>query len=203
MKKIVSVLVSLIFLLTMATAMAEVSFNDVTFLSTDDEVITVLIEKGFAKATTTSVLSNDDKSIYLVANEQLGFQPTYVQDYQSVCFSQIIPGLGKIAGCPVKKLFLTYAYDGNYKLITLKVELLGADYVVLLDKLTKVYGAAVTKTIEEEGITSNIWKDGSSAVVLYTESAGIDYTLVYGRIDAVEILSNCLATPDSNDVSGL
>lgn len=202
MKKIFSVIVMLLLVICMTSAMAEVSFNGVEFLSTDDVVLNTLTGKGFAKAGTISAFSND-KNTYLVTNEILGYQPTYVPGYQDVCYSQTISGHGKIAGYPVKELSLAYAYDGEYKLISVKVDLLGADYTTLLEKLTKVYGAAEVMASEEEGIISNIWKNGETAVVLYTESEGLDYTLMYGRLDATDILSQCLATPDPDDVSCL
>ena len=201
-KQLVSVLLVLLLLMTITIAVSEVTFNGVSFLSSDDEVIAGLIEKGFAKGNEVFNKSNENNT-YLVSNELLGYQPTYIQDYQTTCFSQTIPGFNKIAGCPVKDLVLTYAYDGNYKLIGVKVELIGIDYATLLEKLTKVYGAADVKAIEEEGITSNIWKDGNTAVVLYTESEGYDYVLVYGRTDAEEILANSLVLADPDDVSGL
>lgn len=201
MKKAISVLLVLFLLLSMTNALAEVSFNGVEFLSSDDAVLGSLREKGFAKAGTISAFSNENIT-YLVANEALGYQPTYVQSYRAFCFSQTIPGLGKIAGYPVKDLILTYAYDGSYKLIAIRVELIGADYAALLEKLIKAYGTADVKAVEDEGITSNIWKDGDTAVVLYTESEGYDYTLIYGRTDAEEILANCM-TSDPDDVFGL
>ena len=201
MKKILSVVIILLLVACLASAMAEATFNGVEFLSTDDVVLSTLTEKGFVKNNAVSAFSND-KNTYLVTNEIFGYQPTYIPNYQDVCYSQTVSHYGKIAGYPVKELNLTYAYDGEYKLISVKVDLLGADYATLLEKLTKVYGEAEVKASEEEGIFSNIWKDGETAVVLYTESEGLDYTLVYGRTDAVIILSNCLVS-DPDDVSGL
>ena len=145
MKKIVSVVMALLLVLSITSASAEVTFNGVEFLSTDDVVISTLTEKGFTSG--APVFSNE-KSTYLVINEDLGYQPTYVPTYQDVCFSQIVSGRGKIAGYPVKNLILAYAYDGSYKLISVKVELLGADYTTLLEKLTKVYGAPEVKGLE-------------------------------------------------------
>ncbi len=201
MKKIVSVVFVLLLIACMALAMADVSFNSVEFLSTDDIVLNTLTEKGFVKNNTVTDFSNE-KNIYLVTNELLGFQPTYNPYYQDVCYSQTASGYGRIAGYPVKGLSMTYAYDGSYRLISVKVDLIGADYATLLEKLTKVYGTAEVKAVEDEGITSNIWKDGVAAIVLYTESDGADYILMYGRLDAEEILTNCLVS-DPDDISGL
>lgn len=200
MKKIISVVIILLLVVCTVSAMAEVTFNGIEFLSTDDVVINTLVEKGFANGAPT--FSNEINT-YLVINEDLGYQPTYVQGYQDVCFSQEVTGRGKIAGYPVKNLLLAYAYDGSYKLISVKVELIGADYEVMLEKLTKVYGTPDVKVVEEEGITSNIWKDGETAVLLYTESDGLNFTLIYGRTDTEDILASCLVTSDPDDISGL
>ena len=114
-----------------------------------------------------------------------------------------IAAKGKIAGYPVNDLILTFAYDGEYKLIAVRVELIKGDYDDLKAKLNKVYGEGEHKETEE-GIWSTVWKgDNNSAVVLYTLNGGIDYTLMYGRLDAADILQNCLAPADPDDVSGL
>lgn len=64
---------------------------------------------------------------------------------------------GKIAGYPIKDLILTFAYDGEYKLIAVKVELIKGNYDDLKTKLTKVYGEGEHKETEE-GIWSTVWK---------------------------------------------
>ena len=201
MRKILSVMLALFLLAIMTTAVAEVTFNSIPFLVSDDEVIAGLIEKGFVRKDTSFALSNENGT-YLVANEILGYQPAFNQSYSDYCFSQHISGFGRIAGFPVKSMNLTYAYDGVYKLIALKVDMLGANYATLNEKLTKVYGSPDVRRVEEEGIVSNIWKDGETSVVLYTENDGYDYTLIYGRTDAEEILANCLVS-DPDDVLGL
>ena len=82
------------------------------------------------------------------------------------------------------------------------VKLINADYESLKEKLVKKYGEG-ERLYDEEGLESFVWKgDNESCIVLFTKSEGIDYELVYGRLDAEEILANCLVS-DPDDVSGL
>ena len=70
------------------------------------------------------------------------------------------------------------------------------------EKLVKRYGEG-ERLYDEEGLEAFVWKGNSEfCIVLFTKSEGIDYELVYGRLDAEEILANCLVS-DPDDISGL
>lgn len=204
MKKICSFLcvLALVFVSVNAFAETEIMFNSVPWLSDKEEAIQIIAESGYANKDCNLEI-NQDNILYFVPDELLDYQPTSLSKYNISSFSTEIPGSGKIAGCPVRKLVLSFAYDGSYRLISVRVELIGVNYDGLKEKLEKVYGMCETVTLEEEGIISNMWKGTeNSAVQLYTESEGQDYILMYGRLDATEILTNC-QTVDPDDVSGL
>lgn len=195
---------ALIFCVSIASAESEIGFNDISWLSDESDVLKALMEKGFVRQGITVSMSNEDCK-YLVANERLGYQPRTNKDYEKLCFSMNLSeyAKGKVGGYPVKNMILTFAYDGSYKLISIRVELLDGKYEELKAKLTKVYGDCESFSIEDEETESNIWKgENNSAVMLYTESEGINYTLMYGRTDAVEILQKCMEY-DPDDISGL
>lgn len=181
------------------SANAEITFNSVPWLANEETVSAALTNAGMK----AEMITANESAIYLVANEALAYQPTTKPAYSEVCYAKEIPFAGKVAGFPIRKLILSYAYDGTMKLIAVKVDLIGADYETLRSKLTKVYGEGETNRVDEEGIESIIWKgEKNSGILLYTESEGYDYTFIYGRCDAEALLSDCLK-PDPEDISGL
>lgn len=200
----VLIVVMLLFSAAMAEYDSEITFQGVPWLSDDETVARSLIEAGFLRNGTKVDLNHENVS-YLLENEVGFFSPDRIYGADEVTFTTALEGSvkGKIAGYSVKDLIFTFAYDGEYKLIAVNVGLIGCEYTILKEKLTKIYGEA--ETVEtEEGIISNVWKGlNNSAILLITYSEGLDYTLMYGRLDAADILSQCLAAPDPDDVSGL
>ena len=204
MRKVIGYLTAVILLFGVAVAEREITFNNIPWLSDQLTVIQTLTEAGLVRDGSGSAVSREDYA-YIIVDDTEFASPDRVMGADEVTFANDLAGevRGKIAGYPVKDIILTFAYDGEYKLIAVKVELIKGNYEDMNTKLTKVYGEGEHKETEE-GIWSTVWKgDNNSAVLLYTQSEGFDYTLMYGRLDAAEILSNCLATPDPNDISGL
>ena len=204
MRKLFSIVISALLMFSFAVAEGEITFKNIPWLSDETTVIQTLTEAGLVKNGGNSSISQEDK-IYIIVDDTDFASPDRVIGADDATYAVDLTEIikGKIADYPLKNLILTFAYDGEYKLIAVKVELIKGNYDDLKAKLTKVYGEGEHKETEE-GIWSTVWKgDNNTAVLLYSDSEGLDYTLMYGRLDAAEILSNCLAPADPDDVSGL
>ena len=205
MKKLFSVLLATLLLFSYAYA-EEISFQNIPWMSDDVTALQMLKDAGLYRGIVDVLSLSNDGAIIINENEMLEYQPNTVSEFKNFCFTASLKEniKGKIAGAPIENIILTFAYDGQYKLIAVKVDLLNSDYEMMKTKLTKVYGEGETKNIEDEGIETIIWKgENNTGVLLYTESEGMKYQLYYGRLDAAEILENCLNTSDPDDVSGL
>ena len=206
MKRLLGFVFTVMLVVSFASAekVTEISFQNIPWLSNDVSVAHILTEAGLLRNEVEFVFSHEN-ALYPIKDNAGFVSPDIVTGVDEVTFSSTIESEveGKIAGYPVKDLIFTFAYNGEYKLIAVKVELIKGNYDDLKAKLTKVYGEGEHKETEE-GIWSTVWKgSNNSAVILYTQSEGLDYTLIYGRLDAAEILSSCLAPADPDDVSGL
>lgn len=151
------------------------------------------------------VLCKKDQLLYLEENSDGSIERMESKGNNSICRSVKITDAarGKIAGCPVSNIILTYAYDGTYQLIYTELTLLGASYNEIKQKLETVYGEGITYETDM-GYQIVSWEGtNNTTVALYTESDGLDFSLIYGRTDATEILQNCLAPANPDDVSGL
>lgn len=190
--------------LSCAYAETEIRFINVQWLIDEETTLQQLKESGYIRDVSLPAFS-EDNSFFFIENGALGLTPTDYSKYKEVIASYSISdnSKGRIAGYPVNNIELTFAYDGMYQLISVKVDLKYADYESILGKLRKVYGEPNTSEIESEGIVLNTWEGANNtAVILYTES-GSDFVLMYRRTDIEEILSQCLAAPDPDDISGL
>lgn len=206
MKAAVSIIIVFLFVFCIQICFAEgeITFNGIPWLTDEKTAQEILMDKGFMISGSELSFQSESR-VYLIENEEIGYQPTSQQKYNDVCKTISLgdKAKGKSAGYPIKNIQLTFAYDGYYKLIAVTVEFIGADYQTILNKLSNVYGKCETKSIEDEVIISNVWKgENNSAVQLYTESEGYDFTLIYGRTDAVEILKKCLEI-DSEETAGI
>ena len=136
MKKVISIIV--VVLLFISTASAEVSFQKIPWLSNDETVVKALIDAGFLRGNPELDLTNE-KAVFLTKNEDLDYQPTYLAEYKDYSFTATLSDnvKGKIAGYPVKNIIPTFAYDGEYRLIAIIVELINADYTSLKENSQK------------------------------------------------------------------
>lgn len=203
-KRIFLAVIMMVFLYSIAFADSEITFQGVSWLSDDAHALEMLIDSGFAREGISISQMTDDNPEYIVYNEFEFYTPDRIVELDDTAFCIDLQRVskGKLAGHPVKTIKMSFAYDGVYKLISVKVDLINASYDELKTKLNSVYGDG-EQTITDEGVESIIWKGANNTgVLLYTQSEGLDYTLMYGRLDAEEILSNCLKT-DPDDVSGL
>ncbi len=204
MKKLIVILVAALFLFSSAFAENDITFQGIPWLADDTTTMRMLTEAGFIRDNTLLPHFSDKKPLYFIENEIGHTAPDRDMEFDNITYTiDLLKAVkGKIAGYPVDNLILTFAYNGTYQLIAVKIDLAHADYNDLKAKIKRVYGEGEQK-ITEEGIESNLWKgENNSAILLYSQSEGLDYTLMYGRLDATEILSDCL-TLDPNDVSGL
>ena len=204
MKKLFFIFFILILIVCFAEAEADITFNNIPWLTDDSATIQALKEAGYVRDGINDFNMVKKNPIYIVEDDEGLISPNRITGVEEVTFTaELNEGIkGQIAGHPVKNLTMTFAYDGAYKLIAVKVDLIKANYGEIKDKLIKVYGEGEEKNTEE-GINSIVWTgENNTAVLLYTQSDGFNYTLLYGRTDAVEILLECL-TYDPDDVSGL
>ena len=205
MKKMLLLAVALLLISSScAYAEAEIRFDNIQWLTDEETTLQQLKASGYIRDISLPVFS-EDNSFFFVENEALGITPTDYSKFKEAIVSYSISdnSKGKIAGYTVNDINLTFAFDGIYQLVSVKVDLKNADYESILGKLRKVYGEPETSTIESEGIELNTWKgENNTCVILYTES-GTDFVLMYRRTDIEEILNNCLAPADPDDVSGL
>ena len=204
MKKIVIVFISLLVICSTAIAETEFSIQEMPWLSDKNESFQWLKQAKLVQADETMPLLSTEASSYIIVDD-VNCRPGYNKNYDNTCYSLSLKGLveGRIAGYPINNIILSYAYDGEYKLISAKIELIGADYSAMKEKLNKKYGEG-EQTITEEGIDSIVWRENNKiAILLYTENDGIDYVIMYGRLDAEDILLQCLAISDPEDISGL
>ena len=205
MKKLIIIILLVGSFLLFSTANADTTFANIPWLSNDTDTLQALSDAGLLRMNTTTSAFSFFFTAFIVENEVLGYQLNSTDYYNKYCFAVPLKNYvkGKIAGYPVQDILLTFAYNGEFQLVAIKLVLVNADYNSLKTKLTKVYGEGETKHIKEEALESTIWKgDNNSGILLYTESDGYDYTLIYGRLDATKLLANC-ASIDPEDVSGL
>ena len=206
MKRITTLLICLFFLLNCAYAdEKEICFQNIPWLTNEFDTMKSLEDIGYLRKGASSNWNlSKENNVYIVTDNEINYRPDLVMSNETVCFSTIIKEdiKGKIAGCPISDIILTFAYDGEYKLIAVKIDLINSNYNDIKKKIYNKYGEG-EYNITTEGIESTIWKGAdNSAILLYTDSNGLDYTLMYGRLDASEILSNCYKI-DPDDVSGL
>lgn len=204
MKKVIVILVILCLVAGNGVAeQTEVQFCNIPWLSNE---ITSLQMLKFANLCAT------DESINLIKKGKGNY---IVEDSEGIAFyhndegnakitgSIVLNELarGKVAGYPVNEIELTFAYDGTFKLIATRIDLVNAKYDLLKEKLSKKYGTPVI-TETEEGIESIVWKgNNNSGILLYTQDKGKSYDFVYGRFDAETILQNCLVEDeDANNI---
>jgi hypothetical protein len=203
MKRISSLLLTIVIILCNSFALAdEISFLNIPWLSDEVYVSQTLFDKGYISE--KGDIYSIDSFCYIKENDN-SIEKVEKNDNQSTCRSSKISeaARGKIAGYPISSIKLSYAYDGKCQLISAEINLIEANYSDILQKLEKVYGEG-TEIETELGYKEVIWKgDNNTAVLLYTENDGLDFSLIYGRLDAEEILQNCLAPADPDDVSGL
>lgn len=204
MKRIIACLVVLLMTTSCTLVVAdELTFQAIPWLSNETTVIEHMTDAAIVRDgsirpllhETGAILKQEDGFIWPAKGDQ---------KYKDICVSVSFAdnAKGKIAGYPIKDIILTYAYNGEYQLIAIKVKLINADYESIKKKIEKKYGEG-EHLYDEEGLESVVWKgDNESCIVLFTMSEGIDYELIYGRLDAEEILANCLIS-DPDDVSGL
>ncbi len=185
----------------------EITFSKIDWLSDKSVVINKMeeyIQYGYTFSNPTT-----DQGMFLRKDDQLLARPSMAAQYTGVSFGFSLAGgiEGKIGGYSVSKITFTYAYDGSTsKLVCVKVELNGATCEDLKNKLTKVYGESETRT-DDEGLQTIVWTGSdNSCVLLYSIDDGETADLIYGRLDAEEILEECtteIKTADPDDVSGL
>ncbi len=188
----------------------EITFQDIPWLSDEKTTFEILNNNGFIRTGFGIPAFTDNDGVYIIKDEGINARPMTTRNYPDaslqISLAKIIKN--KIAGYPVTDVLLTFAYNGTEsKFISAKVVLFGAKYAEIYDKLCKVYGESETAE-DDDGIVTNIWRgDNNSCVLLYSVNEGNIFNLIYGRLDAEEILIGCInansVVYDPDDISGL
>lgn len=206
MKFFFSILLVLICLFGSASAEneQEILFLNIPWLSSDTDAVRILFEEGYVKFKMDGHIFLQEDNLFLAIDEKDNIIPLCDNNWENFYYSLSLNDnvKGKIAGYPIKSIHLSFAYDGEYKLILASAELLNVEYLELKGKIEKVYGQGLENTTVE-GYTNTVWKGkNESCILLYTEDDGLSFNLYYGRLDAVKILSDALNI-DHEDISGL
>lgn len=205
MKKCLVIIICIILCVSNSLAEQEITFQDIPWLIDEEVSINLLSERGLLRKDVKNPTMASSNVVFIIEREGGLVLSDQMDEYANVVKSISLQGLikGKIAGCPVKDVLLTFAYDGDFKLISIKIDLLNCDYSILKSKLSKVYGVGEESSFEEDQ-HNTIWRgENQTCIILSSYISEYDYSLVYGRLDAEEILKNCLAPADPDDVSGL
>ena len=205
MKRVILFFAVLWLLICTACAESEITFAGIPWLTNDVTAIDLLEEAGLLRANVQVIDVQEATPTYLIKSDMGWVSPYHLLGVDEVtsCIDLSKVVRGRIAGFPIKNIKLSFAYDGDYKLIAVEVSLINAPYDSIKEKLKRVYGAGEEKKDEDEGIDVVLWHgEDESALLLYTLSDGYNYTLMYGRFDAESIIMNCMSV-DPNDVSGL
>lgn len=186
-----------------ALAQDNITFLDIPWLSNEEIVFKALSESGYLRFPNEfSDFSHEDCSYLSVDASSKTIEIVSAQQNKS-CISTKLGehAKGKIAGHAVSNIELTFAYNGDYQLIYARIELTNANHEELRQKLTKVYGEP--EEYDADGDPVSVWRsENNSCVALFEYYDGKAYDLCYGRVDAAEIIANCINV-DPNDVSGL
>lgn len=208
MKKVTYFFLAVIMLFSIAQAeqeQSEILFANIPWLSDETRTISLLNDaKMLRSIDACKFIPYNGQGIYLAEDENGFIWPMVYKVYDDVCISVSLSGYvkGRIGGYAIKDLNLTYAYNGEFQLISAKVELAGADYSSIKRKLETVYGIG-EQHINEDGATSVAWKGASnSCILLFTENPNEYFELVYGRLDAKNLLDQCINN-DPNEILGL
>ena len=205
MKRSICLLISVIILFACTTALSEedITFLNIPWLSNETTAVKALLSEGYIRSEQASPLFSYNESFFLLADGHDGAIDLTSAKQDKCCVSMTLgeQAKGRIAGCGVSDITLTFAYDGEYQLIFAKVDFLNAEYQDIIQKLKKVYGEG--EQYNMAGDNCLCWKGANhSCVVLFESYGGQSFDLCYGRLDAAEILANCHQI-DPDDVSGL
>lgn len=210
MRRVIGLLLSVVFLFGYAYAeeKKEITFQGVPWL-VDEEVSTeILVRNGFIRS--TAAVFSDVQGTYLMQDETGFVWPSSDSENKDVLLTMSLFGKikEKIGGCYARDIIMSYAYNGSEaNLIAVDVRLYNIEFDDIKAKIEKVYGEGKV-TYSDEIIRSIIWMgDNDSCILLYTEGNTTDFNLVYGRLNAEEILKQCHEMISSpvvpDDVSGL
>ena len=202
MKRRFALIFLICFLVTQtAIAETEITFQGIPWLSNEKILIDKLNEFGITTSF-TQLSMKQDRDAFLIIEDDTGFiSPDHAFGADDVLYSLSVTGpmKGKMGGYPLKDLKFTLTQDGDFYLLAAQVNLVGATYQDIKKNLTEVYGETTEITTEEE-IRYCVWKgDKNSCVLLFTY--GNDYTLIYGRLDALNILKKCLNRNDPDNLN--
>lgn len=204
MKKIICFLIvtMLLFSIAYAENTKIITFLGIPWLSDDVTVKQMLTDKGYLHQGSSGIKM--DNCYYLISASEGSIEQMENGQYKDYCrsISYNDSVMGRIAGCPIKNIILSFAYDGSYQLVYVEVELLGGTYADIKQKMERVYNTG--EEFETDlGYQITAWRgNDNSCALLITYDEGMTFNLYYGRTDAAEILEKCSIT-DPNDVSGL
>ena len=206
-------LVTILFLSSFAYAVydMDILFQGIDWLSDEAEVIQGLISAELlSPGYTDSGSLTDVDGFFLAEDKEMNVRWSTDNKYARVCSGVSVNRMfmRRIAGYIIDDVKLSYTNNGTEsRLIAVMINLHNGEYGDIKTKLNAVYGESV-HIASDEGIWTDVWYGANeSCIMLSTESEGLNYNLIYGRLDAETILDECLNTMnaevDPADVSGL
>lgn len=216
MKKWIAILLATVLLLNMGCALAdvdmEITFQDIPWGSSKEDVYHIVLEKGLAQTEDEYIYESDDGGTYLSYDSQKNYIRNTGSDFLS--WLQASWNFNKekiIAGYNLDRLNFSFITENDEThLIYVEVVLDWKSneeeaYADLQQKLTTVYGEGFHKT-DEYGFTDYyIWKGANNTAVQLNYSQR-SLSLTYGVLDVDERLAQIEAQiepVDHDDTSGL
>lgn len=218
MKKWIAMLLATVLLLSAGCALAdvdtEITFQDIPWESSKEDVYHIMLEKGLAQTEDKYIYEYSSDGAYLRYNTQ--YNTHYWESKQSDLLSQLDASghfneEKKIAGYNLERLNFSFITENNEThLIYIEVELNWKSnkeeaYADLQKKLTTVYGEGFHQADTNGILNYYLWKgtDNTAVMLSYNQSS---LHLYYGMLDVEERLAQIEVQEepvDSDDTSGL
>ena len=202
MKKMMALLLAAMMLLGMiGTALAydeEITWQGIPWGSSVDDVKSLLIEKGFVNDETEIKLDNGYNQIFpMDANGgEIGFETIDSTMPYAVTISLDQPNI-TVSGYEVMRICFIFAKTGeDSQLITIGIAFSEKGiYKELQKKFASAYGKGKTKKGVFGTEFTTVIGDNNTAVSLLKASISFNETLLYGKLDGIELLQSNLSAP--------
>lgn len=218
MKKWIAMLLATVLLLNMGCALAdvdtEITFQDIPWGSSKEDVYHIVLEKGLAQTEDEYIYESDDGGTYLSYNTQ--YNTHYWESNQSDLLNRLDASWNfnkekKIAGYNLDRLNFSFITEKDEThLIYVEVMLdwksnAEEAYADLQQKLTTVYGEGFHQADTNGILNYYLWKGSDNTAVMLSYNQ-YSLHLYYGMLDVDERLAQIEAQiepVDHDDTSGL
>lgn len=216
MKKWIAMLLATVLLLNMGCALAdvdtEITFQDIPWGSSKEDVYHIVLEKGLAQTEDEYIYESDDGGAYLSYDSQKNYVGKTGSDFLSwLDASWNFNKEKKIAGYNLDRLNFSFITENDEThLIYVEVMLDWKSneeeaYADLQQKLTTVYGEGFHQADTNGILNYYLWKGSDNTAVMLSYNQ-YSLHLYYGMLDVDERLAQIEAQiepVDHDDTSGL